>query len=150
MKRFCWTILLMSALILTGCGSPSNVAVSSTPSTVATASAPTNASNPGSVSASVNVVPAQQSNLGFIISAPVKEVDIKEGDQVKAGQVLMVLDTPDLTNAVATDDRGDARNVADFSAELLIERLNGNICRLPDFYSRNIAFAQIGGFNLKV
>lgn len=101
MKRFCWTILLMSALILTGCGSPSNVAVSSTPSTAATASAPTNASNPGSVSASVNVVPAQQSNLGFIISAPVKEVDIKEGDQVKAGQVLMVLDTPDLTHAVA-------------------------------------------------
>ncbi len=100
MKRFCWTILLASALILTGCGNPSNDAVAATPP-AANAPAPTQASNPGSVSASVTVVPAQQSNLGFIISAPVEEVDVKAGDQVKAGQTLIVLDTPTLANAVA-------------------------------------------------
>ncbi len=102
MKRFCWAILVMSALILTGCGNPSNAPVASTPTgTVPASSAPAHISSPGSVSASVNVVPAQQSNLGFILSAPVKEINIKEGDQVKAGQVLMVLDTPGLVNAVA-------------------------------------------------
>ncbi len=100
MKRFCWTILLTSALILTGCGSPSNLTAATSPS-AATAPVPTITSNLGSVTASVNVVPAQQSNLGFIISAPIKEIDVKEGDQVKAGQTLMALDTPDLANAVA-------------------------------------------------
>lgn len=99
MKRFCWTILLMSALILTGCGNRSNITATASMA-AATAPVPTITSNPGSVTASVNVVPAQQSNLGFIISAPVKEIDAKEGDQVKAGQTLIVLDTPDLTNAV--------------------------------------------------
>ena len=100
MKRFCWTILLTSALILTGCGSPSNLTAATSPS-AATAPVPTITSNLGSVTASVNVVPAQQSNLGFIISAPIKEINVKEGDQVKAGQTLMALDTPDLANAVA-------------------------------------------------
>ncbi|MCL4528730.1 MAG: efflux RND transporter periplasmic adaptor subunit [Chloroflexi bacterium] len=99
MKRFCWTILLTSALILTGCGNPSNITVSAT-SSAANVSAPTQAPNPGSATASVNVVPAQESNLSFLLSATVKEIDVKEGDQVKAGQTLMVLNTPDLENAV--------------------------------------------------
>src|SRR5215510_2344861 len=48
------------------------------------------------VTASAVVVPAQVSELGFLISALAKEVPVKEGDAVKAGQTLIVLDTPDL------------------------------------------------------
>jgi len=52
------------------------------------------------VTASAVVVPAQVSQLGFLISALAGEVPVKEGDAVKAGQSLIVLDTPDLEFAV--------------------------------------------------
>ncbi len=52
------------------------------------------------VTASAVVVPAQVSQLGFLISALAREVPVKEGDTVKAGQTLIVLDTPDLEFAV--------------------------------------------------
>jgi membrane fusion protein (multidrug efflux system) len=52
------------------------------------------------VTASAVVVPAQVSELGFLISGIAKDVPIKEGDAVKAGQTLLVLDTPDLEFAV--------------------------------------------------
>lgn len=52
------------------------------------------------VTASAVVVPAQVSQLGFLVSALAKEVPVKEGDSVKAGQTLIVLDTPDLEFAV--------------------------------------------------
>jgi multidrug resistance efflux pump len=54
----------------------------------------------GIVTASAVVVPAQAAKLGFVISATVKAVDVKAGDQVPAGQTLIVLDTPDLEFAV--------------------------------------------------
>ena len=54
----------------------------------------------GPVTASAVVVPAQVSQLGFLISALAKEVSINEGDTVEAGQTLIVLDTPDLQFAV--------------------------------------------------
>jgi len=54
----------------------------------------------GTVAASAVVVPAQVSQLGFLISALAKEVPVKEGDTVIAGQTLIVLDTPDLQFAV--------------------------------------------------
>jgi len=56
----------------------------------------------GSVSASVKVEPAQESNLAFLISAPVRQINVKEGDAVNAGQPLIVLDTPELDAQVAT------------------------------------------------
>jgi RND family efflux transporter MFP subunit len=52
------------------------------------------------LTASAVVVPAQVSELGFLMSALAKEVPVKEGDTVKAGQTLIVLDTPDLEFAV--------------------------------------------------
>jgi RND family efflux transporter MFP subunit len=52
------------------------------------------------VTASAVVVPAQVSELAFLISGIAKDVPVKEGDVVKAGQPLMLLDTPDLEFAV--------------------------------------------------
>lgn len=48
------------------------------------------------VTASISVVPAETSNLAFGISGLVKQIDVKMGDQVHAGQTLIVLDTPSL------------------------------------------------------
>jgi RND family efflux transporter MFP subunit len=53
------------------------------------------------VTASAVVVPAQTYELGFLISGIAREVPIKEGDAVRAGQTLIVLDTPELQFAVA-------------------------------------------------
>src|SRR5690349_19867670 len=50
----------------------------------------------GTVVASAVVVPAQITRLSFLTSALVKEVAIKEGDDVTAGQTLATLNTPDL------------------------------------------------------
>jgi RND family efflux transporter MFP subunit len=52
------------------------------------------------VTASAVIVPTQVSELAFLISGIAKEVPVKEGDLVKAGQPLVVLDTPDLDFAV--------------------------------------------------
>ena len=53
------------------------------------------------VTASAVIVPAQVSQMGFVISGIAKEVSVREGDSVKAGQTLIVLDTPNLEFAVA-------------------------------------------------
>ena len=58
----------------------------------------------GNVVASVVVVPAQISRMSFMISAPVKEVLVREGETVQAGQPLIVLNTPDLEYAVTAAD----------------------------------------------
>ena len=49
----------------------------------------------GTVVASAVIVPAQISELAFLTSALVKEVSVKEGDEVTAGQTLVVLNTPE-------------------------------------------------------
>ena len=54
-----------------------------------------------SVTASAVIVPAQVSELGFVISGIAGQVPVREGDTVTTGQPLMVLDTPDLQFAVA-------------------------------------------------
>lgn len=58
------------------------------------------ASTQNSVVASAIIVPAQVSRPGFLISALVRELPVKEGDRVQTGQVLAVLETPDLEFAV--------------------------------------------------
>jgi len=57
-------------------------------------------SAPETVTASAVIVPAQVSELGFLISGIARDVTAKEGDSVKAGQPLIVLETPDLVFAV--------------------------------------------------
>jgi RND family efflux transporter MFP subunit len=52
------------------------------------------------ITASAVIVPARVSKLAFLISGIAKELPVKEGDLVKAGQPLIILDTPDLAFAV--------------------------------------------------
>ncbi|MBL8091963.1 MAG: efflux RND transporter periplasmic adaptor subunit [Anaerolineales bacterium] len=66
-----------------------------------------------SVIASAKVIPAQISKLSFLISALVKEIEVKEGDIVQAGDVLITLNTPDLEYAViAAQEDYNARALA--------------------------------------
>ena len=87
MKRFCWSALSM-LITLAVLANPVLAALNP------------NVSAQKTVTASAVVVPAQISELGFLISGIAKEVPVKEGDSVKAGQTLVVLDTPTLEFAV--------------------------------------------------
>jgi RND family efflux transporter MFP subunit len=87
MKQFRWSALSMMVILM--------VLVNP----VLAAPSP-NASLQKTVTASAVIVPVQVSDLAFLISGIAKEVPIKEGDSVKAGQTLIVLDTPDLQFAV--------------------------------------------------
>ena len=105
MKRSLRTMLAISmalAMILTACGTSSGTP-STTPTPTASPAVPqTNSFLPsaGNVVASAVVVPQQQAQMSFVISAPVKEILVKKDDVVKAGQPLMVLSTLDLELAV--------------------------------------------------
>ena len=56
------------------------------------------------VTASAVIVPAQVSHLGFLTPALVKEVAVNEGDEVSAGQTVVVLNAPELEyNLLATE-----------------------------------------------
>jgi len=92
MKRIGWSILALT-IVLTACGKTTAVAA---PPASPTPVEEIMASNPDIVVASALVIPAQVSQLGFPISGLVKEVSVKEGDKIQAGQTLVALDTPEL------------------------------------------------------
>src|SRR5512135_1782721 len=82
------------------------------------------------VIASAVVVPARVAQLGFLISAIARDVPVKEGDVVKAGQTLMVLDTPDLQFAVTETQAAlrSAQAYADLQKYQKVEnRRNGRV-----------------------
>src|SRR5215208_1848240 len=58
----------------------------------------------GSIVASAVIVPVQISKLAFLTPALIKEVAVKEGDNITAGQTLVVLNTPEAGyNVVAAE-----------------------------------------------
>jgi HlyD family secretion protein/macrolide-specific efflux system membrane fusion protein len=57
---------------------------------------PVSAAQTGTVTASAVVTPAQTIRLSFMTSALIKDITVKEGDHVTAGQTLATLNTPDL------------------------------------------------------
>ena len=92
MKQSYWSRLVCSGLLLIILVNPVS------PVFAADASHPDSVQE--TVTASAVIVPAQISQLGFLISGIAREVPIKEGDLVTVGQTLIVLNTPDLEFAV--------------------------------------------------
>lgn len=106
--------LMMLAVVLSGCAPMPTAVV--TPS----ASAPTPSKTEAglTITASAAVVPAVQAQMAFLISAPIKEILVKEGEAVHAGQALIRLDTPDLDFAVK------AAEAAVRAAQAEVNRMN--------------------------
>ncbi len=94
MKRLSW--LLIGMTLLAACAGPTPAA--SVPAAASTENIP--APSADVVIASAKVEPAQISELGFTISAMVKEISVEEGDLVQAGQPLIILNSPELEFAV--------------------------------------------------
>ena len=99
MKKILPMMFLALNLILAACGSPS---VATPPPVLTEVPAPdvTGFITSDGVIASAKIIPAQETQMSFAISAPVKEVLVKEGDVVKAGQILAVLYSPELELSV--------------------------------------------------
>jgi HlyD family secretion protein len=97
MKRSGWETLLILATILSACAR--NTAE---PAATAEPRPSQNADGLGSgtVFASAVVVPAHQAQMGFLMAATVGEIPVVEGEQVSAGQRLIVLNTPELQASV--------------------------------------------------
>lgn len=104
-----WIALLAMSILLAACGAPASP--TAPPVTAATAT-PSAHGAPGSVTASAKVVPAQTANVAFVIPGPLKEILVKEGDQVTAGQTLATLDSPALLGALNAAE--DALHAAEF------------------------------------
>ena len=88
------------------------------------------ASAQNTVTASAVILPAHVVELGFLISGIAKEVPVKEGELVKTGQTLMVLDTPELEFAVVEAQAAlrSVQSYADLQKYRRIEnRRNGKI-----------------------
>lgn len=88
------TMLLMLALALSACGSASGPATIPT-IVIDNGNAPPNqqTENSNTVSASGIITPIRQARLSFPSVGKVTEVNVKVGDEVKAGDVLVALDT---------------------------------------------------------
>ena len=92
-----WAMLVLVAITLVGCKrSPTP-----TPTPIATIAAPDVRSSSAQVVASGEVVPSQETHLGFPVSGRVETVAVNKGDRVEAGQVLVVLETDLLEADVA-------------------------------------------------
>ncbi len=100
MKKLFWMTLPALILILAACGSPVETAAAPTVPAPEADSAPSGFLLSEGVVASAEAQPARETQMSFTISAPVKEVLVKEGDVVKAGQALLTLYTPDLEGEV--------------------------------------------------
>jgi multidrug efflux pump subunit AcrA (membrane-fusion protein) len=84
-----WAMLALVAIALVGCKrSPTP-----TPTPVATVAALDTRSSSAQAVASGEIVPSQETHLGFPVSGRVETVAVNEGGQVEAGQALIVLET---------------------------------------------------------
>lgn len=95
MKNVYFIVTIVMALLLSACA-----AAASTPTAIPTvsldnnnSSSSTQSSDANSVSASANIVPLKKAELSFANVGRVNAVNVKVGDQVTAGQVLVELDT---------------------------------------------------------
>ena len=90
-------MLVLVAIALVGC----KRAPTPTPTPIATMATPGIRSSSAQVVASGEVVPPQETHLGFPVSGRVETVAVNKGDRVEAGQVLIVLETDLLEAGVA-------------------------------------------------
>jgi len=97
MKLTRWTTLVTLALVLATAGCAPTATVTPIP-TIALDS--TGLLEVKIVQASAEIVPAQEAQLSFVISGPIKEVIVEEGDVVEPGQILATLGAPELEYGV--------------------------------------------------
>lgn len=122
MKPSQWATFVILALVLVmpGCASAAN------PTPIPTVALdPIDSFESSIVQASAEVVPAREAHLSFVISGPIRDLAVEEGSTVEAGQVLAILNSPELEYGVL-EAEGTVR-VAEFDYEYWkLPRRKGN------------------------
>jgi RND family efflux transporter MFP subunit len=125
MKRFSWSVFSAIVILVISANPAFAPHVSFRCSvTCGVAASENNVSAQKTVTASAVVVPAQVSEMGFLISGIAKDIPVEEGDAVQAGETLLVLDTPDLQYGVTEAEAGVrvAQAQADIRSNELIKK----------------------------
>ena len=96
MEKVFWIVCSVLTIILTACGqaaTPSAIPTVSLDNNNGSSSTTTQSGGGNSVSASAIIVPLHEARLSFTTVGRVTTVNVKVGDVVKAGDVLVQLDT---------------------------------------------------------
>lgn len=91
MKKVFVTLMVVFTFALAACGT--SAAPTALPTVSLDSAAQPASSSGGKVSAAAQVVPATNLELAFPLAGLVETVNVKEGDTVKAGDILAALDT---------------------------------------------------------
>lgn len=132
-------VLLCLAFLITGCAS-TDIASTTPPISSSESAAPTYVVQRGEVTRELEftgrISPVEQMSLYFRDSGYVKQVYVKQGDRVKAGDLLAELETDDLLNQIAQAE------VALNSAQLLLSEAEKSLERQIASAELDVAVAQ--------
>lgn len=117
MKKRNWPGLLLLLMLLVGCSA--TPAATSEP---APAAAVVEVGNTSANAIEGLVVPSQQSTLSFLVSGPVAEISVSEGDHVEAGDPLLTLTSVDLDSQVSNAEAALRAAVADLQYWLIARK----------------------------
>jgi len=93
MKKVIWILLLTTAMLVSACGSNSTTTAIPTIVIGDVPNSSNTSSNGNDLNASAIIVPVTKSNLSFSSVGIVTEINVKAGDGVSTGDVLVRLDT---------------------------------------------------------
>lgn len=147
--------IIIAALLLGGCNAAGNAEKNAKDATPL----PPVIQTSNTVSAEAFLAPLRKANLAFEGGGPVIELAVKEGDAVKAGQVLAQLGNADAQAAVASAEAALAQAQANLAqvkagptaeqigvAEAAVTRAQANLAQVvagaPDATAEQIAVAQ--------
>ena len=139
MKQASWTTLGILAFVLATTGCAPAAMITPVP-TIALDSGTPEVRN---VSASAKAVPGLETRLSFPISGPIKEISVKEGDLVEAGQALATLSSPGLEYGILQAE--SALRAAEFDNEYwkLPRRLpDGTVVERGDVATQELEVAR--------
>lgn len=95
-----------------------------------------------SVEASAEVVPAREAHLSFLISGPLKEVTIQEGETVAAGQVLATLSAPALEFGILQAQSALKAAESDYEYWKLPRRVAGEVVERGELAAQELEQAR--------
>jgi multidrug efflux pump subunit AcrA (membrane-fusion protein) len=153
--KFKTLLILLVAFCLTGCGALQGSTPTALPTIVLgnqNVTAQTSTGLSAGVTASGVVAPAQQAQLTYTLSGNVKSVDVAVGDQVKAGQALVVLEGQENLQAAISASQYELDQAQQALADLTTQAVTARVQAMQDIvtYERAVRDAQYALDNFTV
>lgn len=145
MKRV-FVLFLMSCLILTGCSNNNEKVIEKSTRQIVT-EVVGYSENSDTISLSGNVVPTEIIKLSFEIPGNISDVNVKEGDYVKAGQIISTLNTKDYdlkVKAASAQYEGSKKQI-ESEIPIKIKQAQTQLDLTKATYDRIKALYDVGG-----